>query len=86
MNSMAREGVTASGAPAISHSGFFLLIDGNGHVRGAYDSGDIQRLDEMIHDARYLRGSGDSASRRSDQGRRPLPGDRPAIAPVPGLD
>jgi len=54
MNSMAREGVTPSGAPAISHSGYFLLIDGNAHIRGAYDSGDIQRLDEMERAARYL--------------------------------
>jgi len=54
MNSMVNEGVTASGAPAISHSGYFLLIDGNAHIRGAYDSNDIQRLDEMIRDARYL--------------------------------
>jgi protein SCO1/2 len=54
MNSMASEGVTPSGAPAISHSGYFLLVDRHAHIRGAYDSGDIQRLDEMIHDARYL--------------------------------
>jgi protein SCO1/2 len=54
MNSMASEGVTPSGAPAISHSGYFLLVDGHGHIRGAYDSGDVQRLDEMIRDARYL--------------------------------
>jgi protein SCO1/2 len=54
MNSMASEGVTPSGAPAISHSGFFLLVDRHAHIRGAYDSSDIQRLDEMIHDARYL--------------------------------
>lgn len=54
MNSMVNEGVTPSGAPAISHSGYFLLIDGNGHIRGAYDSNEIQRLDEMIRDARYL--------------------------------
>jgi protein SCO1/2 len=54
MNSMASEGKTPSGAPAISHSGYFLLVDGNAHIRGAYDSGDIQRLDEMIRDARYL--------------------------------
>jgi len=54
MNSMAREGVTPSGAPAISHSGYFLLIDGNAHIRGAYDSSDIQRLDEMERAARYL--------------------------------
>ena len=58
MNSMASEGVTASGAPAISHSGYFLLIDGNGHIRGAYDSNDIPRLDEMIRDARYLTRTG----------------------------
>jgi protein SCO1/2 len=58
MNSMAREGVTPSGAPAISHSGYFLLIDGNAHIRGAYDSSDLQRLDEMIRDARYLTRTG----------------------------
>ena len=54
MNSMASEGTTPSGAPAIAHSGYFLLVDGNAHIRGAYDSSDIQRLDEMIRDARYL--------------------------------
>jgi protein SCO1/2 len=54
MNSMASEGVTASGAPAISHSGYFLLLDRHGHIRGAYDSSDIHRLDEMIRDARFL--------------------------------
>lgn len=58
MNSMTREGVTPSGAPAISHSGYFLLIDGNAHIRGAYDSNDLQRLDEMIRDARYLTRTG----------------------------
>jgi protein SCO1 len=54
MSSMALEGKTVSGAPAISHSGYFLLVDGHGRVRGAYDSGDMQRLDELIRDARYL--------------------------------
>jgi protein SCO1/2 len=58
MNSMANEGVTASGAPAISHSGYFLLVDRNGHIRGAYDSGDLKRLDAMVHDARYLARTG----------------------------
>jgi protein SCO1/2 len=58
MNSMASEGVTPSGAPAISHSGYFLLVGGNAHIRGAYDSNDIQRLDEMIRDARYLARTG----------------------------
>jgi protein SCO1/2 len=54
MNSMTNEGVTRSGAPSIAHSGHFLLLDGHGHIRGAYDSSEIQRLDEMIRDARYL--------------------------------
>lgn len=54
MNSMTNEGVTPSGAPQISHSGYFLLVDRNAHVRGAYDSNEIRRLDQMIHDARYL--------------------------------
>jgi len=54
MNSMANEGITPSGAPAISHSGYFLLVDGRGHIRGAYDSNDIKRLDQMIRDARFL--------------------------------
>lgn len=54
MNSMAVEGVQVSGGPAISHSGFFLLVDPRGQIRGAYDSGDIQRLDEMVRDARFL--------------------------------
>lgn len=54
MNSMALEGITPGGAPAISHSGHFLLVDRNAHIRGAYDSHDVQRLDEMIRDARYL--------------------------------
>ena len=54
MNGMKREGVTASGAPSIAHGGYFLLVDGKLHIRGAYDSSDNQRLDEMIRDARYL--------------------------------
>jgi protein SCO1/2 len=58
MNSMVNEGVTPSGAPAISHSGYFLLIDGNAHIRGAYDSNSITRLDEMIRDARFLARTG----------------------------
>jgi hypothetical protein len=58
MNSMASEGVTPSGAPAISHSGYFLLIDGNAHIRGAYDSSDIRKLDDMERAARYLTRTG----------------------------
>jgi protein SCO1/2 len=58
MSSMLNEGVSPSGAPAISHSGYFLLVDGNAHVRGVYDSNDVKRLDEMIRDARYLARTG----------------------------
>lgn len=54
MNSMQREGNTPSGAPNIAHGGYFLLLDSRLHIRGAYDSSDVQRLDEMIRDARYL--------------------------------
>jgi protein SCO1/2 len=54
MNSMAREGTSTSGAPNIAHSGYFLLVDGNLKIRGAYDTNDVQRLDQLMHDARYL--------------------------------
>jgi protein SCO1 len=54
MNSMLREGVTAGGAPQISHNGYFVLVDGDLRIRGVYDSSDVQRLDELIHAARYL--------------------------------
>ena len=54
MNAMDREGVTTSGAPAIVHSGYFLLVDDELVIRGVYDSNDMQRLDELIHHARYL--------------------------------
>ncbi|HET9627165.1 MAG TPA: SCO family protein [Kofleriaceae bacterium] len=54
MNSMQKKGVTASGAPDITHQGYFLLVDGTGHLRGIYDSNDIHKLDEMVRDARFL--------------------------------
>lgn len=54
MNSMAVEGVTARGAPQISHSGYFLLVDGNLEIRGIYDSNDQQALDRLMRDARFL--------------------------------
>ncbi len=54
MSPMDREGNTSSGAPNIVHSGYFLLVDGDLVIRGAYDSNDIHRLDQMLHDARYL--------------------------------
>ena len=40
------------------YSGYFLLVDGHAHVRGAYDSNDVKRLDELIRDARYLARTG----------------------------
>jgi protein SCO1/2 len=54
MNSMLAEGVSATGAPQISHSGYLALVDGDLKIRGVYDSNDIQALDQLIHDARYL--------------------------------
>jgi protein SCO1/2 len=54
MINMQRDGKTKSGAPNIAHQGFFLLVDRHRHIRGTYASEDIQRLDEMIRDARYL--------------------------------
>jgi protein SCO1 len=54
MSAIVAEGVSASGAPSIQHSGYFFLIDVDGHVRGTYDSNEIQRLDELVRDARYL--------------------------------
>jgi protein SCO1/2 len=54
MSPMDREGTTTSGAPNIVHSGYFFLVDGDLKIRGIYDSNDIKRLDEMLHDARYL--------------------------------
>jgi protein SCO1 len=58
MISMQRDGTTPGGAPSIAHQGFFLLVDQDLHIRGAYDSADTQRLDEMIRDARYLARTG----------------------------
>ena len=62
MNSMKNEGVTASGAPAISHSGYFVLVDGDLTIRGVYDSSEQTRLDELDHHARYLARVGEGRS------------------------
>jgi protein SCO1/2 len=58
MNLMKNEGLTPSGAPAISHNGHFVLVDGDLHIRGLYDSNDIQRLEELNHHARFLARTG----------------------------
>jgi protein SCO1/2 len=62
MNSMRNEGVTASGAPAISHSGYFVLVDGDLRIRGVYDSSEQTKLDELDHHARYLARTGEGRS------------------------
>jgi len=58
MNSMQRSGNTPSGAPNIAHGGRFMLIDGELRIRGAYDSNDIHKLDDMLRDARFLARTG----------------------------
>lgn len=62
MNSMQNEGKTPSGAPAISHSGYFVLVDGDLHIRGVYDSRDANRLDELNRHARFLARTGEGRS------------------------
>jgi protein SCO1/2 len=47
-------GATASGAPNITHSGHFVLVDQRGHVRGYYDSDDWPRIEKLMKHARYL--------------------------------
>jgi protein SCO1 len=54
MNSMREEGKTNSGAPSISHSGYLVLVDGDLRIRGVYDSSDVQALDRLMRDARFL--------------------------------
>jgi protein SCO1 len=54
MNSMRQEGVTASGAPSISHGGYLELVDGDLKIRGVYDSNDVHALETLMRDARYL--------------------------------
>lgn len=47
-------GKTASGAPNITHSGHFVLLDQRAHVRGYYDSDDWPRIETLMKHARYL--------------------------------
>lgn len=54
MNSMIYEGLSPSGAPAISHNGYFALVDANLVIRGVYDSGETRKLDELLRHARFL--------------------------------
>ncbi|MEO8550856.1 MAG: SCO family protein [Kofleriaceae bacterium] len=54
LTSMQREADRPDGIPNIAHGGYFMLVDGELHIRGMYESNDIHRLDELIRDARYL--------------------------------
>lgn len=54
LTSMETEAPRPDGVPNIAHGGYFMLVDGDLHIRGMYESNDIKRLDEMIRDARYL--------------------------------
>jgi protein SCO1/2 len=54
MTSMQREQDRPGGIPNIAHGGYFMLVDAELHIRGMYESNDVQRLDALIHDARYL--------------------------------
>jgi len=54
MNSVTLGGQTPSGAPAISHNGYFVLVDGDLKIRGVYDSSEVQKLDDLLRHARYL--------------------------------
>ncbi|MDX2092752.1 MAG: SCO family protein [Kofleriaceae bacterium] len=54
MGLMKVEGLSPAGAPAISHSGYFMLVDGDLKIRGVYDSAELPKLEEMMRHARYL--------------------------------
>jgi cytochrome oxidase Cu insertion factor (SCO1/SenC/PrrC family) len=58
MGLMRPEGVSPGGAPAITHSPFFLLVDANLTIRGVYDSRDLPRVETMMRHARYLARTG----------------------------
>lgn len=47
-------GTTPSGAPNITHSGHFVLVDQRAHIRGYYDSDDWPRIERLMKHARYL--------------------------------
>ncbi|MBT8494478.1 MAG: SCO family protein [Deltaproteobacteria bacterium] len=49
-----KRGELASGAPDIVHGTHFVLIDGDGLLRGYYNSDTRERIDELVRDARGL--------------------------------
>jgi protein SCO1/2 len=51
---MTPNGTTPSGAPDIVHTQHFILVDGDLHIRGSYDSADDARFDAVGRHARWL--------------------------------
>lgn len=45
---------TSSGAPNITHSGHFVLLDQHAHIRGYYDSDDWPLIEKLMKHARFL--------------------------------
>ena len=43
-----------NGAPNIAHSGHFVLLDKQAHLRGYYDSDDWGRIETLMRHARWL--------------------------------
>jgi protein SCO1/2 len=54
MTSMQRQADRPGGIPDIAHGGYFMLVDGDLHIRGRYSSSQTIELDKLIRDARYL--------------------------------
>lgn len=62
MTVMDDNGKSPSGAPAILHRGYFMLVDASLVIRGIYDSNDDQKLDDLVHHARFLARQSDERS------------------------
>jgi len=58
LTSIQTEAPRPDGIPNIAHGGYFMLVDGNLHLRGMYSSSDVHELDKLILDARYLARTG----------------------------
>ena len=48
------DGLQQNGAPNITHSGHFVLLDKDAHIRGLYHHEDTPRVDAMLRHARWL--------------------------------
>lgn len=46
--------IQANGAPSINHSGHFILLDKDVHIRGVYHHSDTTKVEAMIRHARWL--------------------------------